>query len=252
MRGILLHTFYSAKRDKLVLGLLFAMVIGSFIAAFLGSTSLVENDQMRVIYSATICRYIIMIGMMVFISFHMKKLFENKEMDVMLSRIPSRSSIVIAFVTSFALVAFVVVGFAAAITMLVYLKNFVNILYWGVTVALESLIVVSFTTFFCIVMRSPSLALLMTFATYMIGRIIGNFIAYIDISSANTSLLSISEVTLKTLSIVMPRLDLFGKTDIIIHSNYDLKGFLVILAQSLVYSMFLTLLGIFDMRRKEF
>jgi len=252
MRGILLHTFYSVKRDRLITGLIVSVIFVSFIAAFLGSTAMTEPNEMRIIYAAASARFVSMIGIMVFISFHMKKLFENKEIDVMLSRIPSRTSIVISFVTSFILVGDAI-SFATTLIMgFVYMQNLVNILYWGMTLALESIIVVAFTTFFSIVMRSPSLGMLMTFATYFIGRVIGNFVAYIDLSRVHASFVYAAEVFIKIISVIMPRLDLFGKTEIIVYGAYDLKSSGIMLFQAILYSVFITFLGILEMQRKEF
>lgn len=252
MRGIILHTIFSARRDRFIFGLLIGMIMAVLISSFLGGTALVESEEMRVIYAATSCRFIIMIGLMVFISFHIKRLFENKEMDVFLSRVPARSSIILSLVTAFVLISFVIIAQATVILMLVYMQNILNILYWGLTLCLEALIVVSMSVFFSVVIRSATLGLLISFAGYLLSRVIGNFVAYIDISGFHFSFNGIIEAILKIASIVIPRLDLFGKTGVIVYSDYNLSSFSVLIAQAAIYSVFIISCAIFDMRTKEF
>jgi len=252
MRGIFLHTLYSARRDKFMFGLLLGMIFASLIGAFLGSTSLVEPAQMRVVYTCATCRFIIMIGMMVFISFHIKRLFENKEMDVFLSRVPSRSSIVLSFIASFVLISFAIIAQSVIIVSIIYMQDIVNILVWGFSLMLEAIIVVSIATFLSIVIRSSTLGLLLSFATYFLSRVVGNFIAYINLSGAKFSLNSITEVLLKILSIVIPRLDLFGKSDFIVYGSYSGSIFVTLISQAIIYSLLITTLTIMDMRKREF
>ena len=252
MRGIILHTIYSARRDRFIFGLLIGMIISVLISSFLGGTALVESDQMRVIYSASACRFVIMIGLMVFISFHIRKLFENKEMDVFLSRVPSRASIIISLFTAFTIIGFVVIAQAVLVLMLIYMQNIVDILYWGLTLCLEGLVVISMSVFFSVVIRSATLGLLISFAGYLLSRVIGSFVAYIDIAGVNFSFNSIIEMVLKITSVVIPRLDLFAKSSIIIYSDYNLSSFGILLAQSLVYTAFIISCAILDMRTKEF
>ncbi|WP_146821067.1 hypothetical protein [Candidatus Deianiraea vastatrix] len=252
MRGIFLHTIYSARRDRFIIGILFGMIIASIIAGFLGSTSIVESDQMRVIYASATCRFIIMIGMMVFISFHIKRLFENKEMDVFLSRIPSRASIIYSFVSSFLLISFVLIAQAVFIMCVIYMQDFVNIMYWGLTLMLEAAVVVTMSLLLSIAIRSSTLGLLMCFGGYFISRVIGNFVAYIDMSKAGLSFNSITEVILKILSVIIPRLDLFAKSDFIVYGSYSLTSTGILLAQAICYSIFITFVAIFDIRMREF
>ncbi len=233
-------------------GMLIGMIIAVLLSSFLGSTALVESEQMRVIYSANACRFVIMIGLMVFISFHIKRLFENKEMDVFLSRVPSRSSIIISLFSAFSLAALAVIGQAVLVLMLIYMQNLVDILYWGLTLFLESLVVVSMAVFFSVVIRSATLGLLISFAGYFLSRVIGSFVAYIDISGINFSFNSIIEMILKVMSIVVPRLDLFGKSSIIVYSDYNFTSFGVLLAQSLIYTALIVTCAILDMRTREF
>lgn len=252
MRGIILHTIYSARRDKFLVGILLGMIFVSLISGFLGSTALTEGAEMKAIYASNACRMVVMIGMMVFISFHIKRLFENKEMDVFLSRVPSRASIVLSFLSAFYLVAIVAICQAILILSLIYMQNFVNILIWGFTLMLEAMIVVVITTFFAMVIRSSTIGLLLCFAAYILCRVIGNFVAYIDVAKVSLSFHSITEVLLKILSVLIPRLDLFGKSSLIIYSEYGWKLIGILLLQSVVYSVFISLCTILDMRTREF
>jgi len=252
MRAILLHTLYSARRDKFLTGILIGMIVAAILGSVLGSTAIIENDEMRAIYAASACRFISIIGIMVFISFYIKKLFENKEMDVFLSRMPSRTKIVSSFFNAFIVISTALVVQSMVIVYLIYLHNIVNVLIWGMSLMLEIIIVTSFSLFFSIVIRSSTVGLMMCFAAYFLSRVIGSFVAYIDVTGFYLSFNSVIEVFLKITSVLIPRLDLFSKTDIIIYGNYSLSSFGILILQTFIYSIFLLLCSIFDMRCKEF
>ena len=71
----------TAFRDLLFFGLLAAIVLAGVLSATLGSTAMVETEAMTVTYSAASARIILMIGLIVFISFHVRHAFDQKEID---------------------------------------------------------------------------------------------------------------------------------------------------------------------------
>jgi hypothetical protein len=249
MKPIILHTLFSAKRDKLLIGLIAGVLISMFISAFLGSIALTESAEMRIVYSAMSTRLLMMVGVMIFISFHVRRLYENREMDVFLSRIKSRSSLVFAFFWSFVTVMIIGIVIACVALTILSPSRFLNIMGWGVTLLLEGYIVIAFSLFFSLSMNSATVSLLSVFGAYFVSRIIGSFVAYIHIT-ANHSLYSILEGLLKVVSVLIPRLDLYGKTSFALYGNFE--NITIMICQSLVYTGLLLWATNHDFKKREF
>lgn len=131
MRGIISHTLFSAKRDKLFVGMMFAIIFSVLLSGFLGKTCLAEGDEMRMVYSSVAARTIIILGLMVFISFHIRRLFDNKEIEMFLSKSISRKSILYSFFCAF-IVMSVILIVPVLFIMSIFLKvKLVGLIYWG-------------------------------------------------------------------------------------------------------------------------
>ena len=86
------YVLLTATRDRLFIGLLVGILVAAYISSVLGSTAMLEPEQMTLSFTAASARVIIMIGIIVFIGFHMRNAFDAKEIDVLLSRPISRTS----------------------------------------------------------------------------------------------------------------------------------------------------------------
>jgi hypothetical protein len=80
MRYLLL----TALRDKLFFALPTGVVMITALSLFLGGTSLVEQQEMAVVYSAGLGRIYIMVGLILFICFHVRRSFENREIEMLI------------------------------------------------------------------------------------------------------------------------------------------------------------------------
>lgn len=256
MYGIILQILKSAKKDSLFLGMTIATIIVTMISFFLGATALVEEWEMKVVYAAGFSRLVLMLGMIVFISFYVKRLFENGEIEVILSRPISRTKIVLSIIIGFSML-FTLLMVPISLILVSILE--VKIKYcavWILTVLLEGFMVVGFSTFFALLVASSVHGLLISFAVYGTSRVIGSFVAYIHVHSVvdtvKGGLYSISEGVLKAISVVFPRLDLFGKTSWLLYGDYTMSSLLTVFAQFAVFSAVIFFAIIFDFRRKQF
>ena len=97
MQPIIRYILLTASRDWLFLGLMILIVIAAGISMFLGSTALSEQSLMQVAYISGSARLILIIGMILFICFHIRRSFDNREIEFNLSRPISRSKFVLAY-----------------------------------------------------------------------------------------------------------------------------------------------------------
>ena len=99
------YILITALRDWLFLGLVVSILFATAISATLGSTAFLEEREMTLTFSAGSSRIILMVGLIVFVCFHIRNAFDTKEIDVILSRPISRTNLVIAYWLGFAFVA---------------------------------------------------------------------------------------------------------------------------------------------------
>src|SRR5271155_3737620 len=91
------YILITALRDWLFIGLLAGILLATAVSATLGSTAFIEEKEMTVTFAAGAARLILMVGMIVFVCFHIRNAFDTKEIDVILSRPISRSNLVISY-----------------------------------------------------------------------------------------------------------------------------------------------------------
>jgi hypothetical protein len=77
MRTNIRYILTTAMRDRLFIGLLLAVAAAAYISSVLGSTAMLEPQQMTLAFTAASSRLILMVGMIVFIVFHVRAAFEN-------------------------------------------------------------------------------------------------------------------------------------------------------------------------------
>jgi ABC-type transport system involved in multi-copper enzyme maturation permease subunit len=234
--------------------MIFGIAIAVLLSSFLGKTSLAEEQQMKIVYSAVSARTIIMLGTMIFICFHIRRLFDNKEIEMFLSKSISRQAILFSLFISFFLMSIVLVMPIVTIFATIIKADQVGLIYWTLSLFYELTIVIAFSLFFSLLMNSATISLLMSIGAYVISRLIGTFIVYINIERniQQKSLFGFTEIILKSLSVLMPRLDLFTKSSWLVYGSIKVNSFGLLLAQALIYSALILFAASFDLRRKEF
>ena len=260
MNTTIKYIFLTAIRDWLFIGLSGAILLAVGISFFLGGTALVEQGQMIVVYATGAARVILVIGLIVFVCFHVRRSFENREVEVILTKPVSRSSFVFSYWAGFAMLAVIVV---IPLTILVFLMmdvNFFGMLIWSLSLIFESLIVVAFALACSLMLQSAVSSVMVSFGFYFIARMMGFFTAIIDKPAIlrDVSWAWVMENVLTATSIVLPRLDLFGNSKWLVYgvgsdANLWLWDSLpVFVVQSIVYVPLLLLMAIFDFKRRQF
>lgn len=255
MHSIIRYTLITAKRDWLFLGLFVILTAAIAISLFLGSTALVEQKQMAIAYASGASRLIVIIGLTLFVCFHVQRSFENRELEVMLSRPISRA----AFVLSYWL-GFVVLGISVAVPLIFALwavtpLNTIGLLYWGTSLIFEIAIILAFALLSALILQRAVTSVLSTFGFYAMSRMMGFFTATITVPpllKGSTDSNGIIQFILEAISIVFPRLDLYGKSAWLIYGIENAEDLWIFQVQSLIYIPLLLAVAIFDFQRKQF
>ena len=248
MKTTIRYVLLCALHDRLFYGLLALIIAIAGIANVLGGTAFLEYPEMIITFTASASRLVLVITAIVFVCFYIKSSFDHKHMDVMLSRPVSRDHIVLSHWLGFAVVSTLMVLPILCILMLFDTIHMVGVLWWSISMILELWIVVAFALFASLIMKSAVISVLASLAFYTLSRMIILFIMTAERSS-NMPLL---RELLDSVLLVMPRMDLFSKSEWLIYGSVKGLHMDYIILQTLLYTSFLSVMCMLDFRKKQF
>lgn len=253
MLAIIKYALLTAIRDKLFQGLIAALLIAVGVASFTGGIPIIENKEMSLTIAASSIRIILVAGLIVFISFYVRRLFETREIEVIVTKPISRPKIITSYFCAFSIVGIIISLFS--ITILAVLRPETHLLlFWGVSLIAEILMVVAFTLAFAFFTNSAFIAVISSFGFYIVTRLIGFFVTFITPTYTHFqySLRNIFEKILYYISAVFPRMDLYAHSEWLVRGITDFTKYFIPLAQTTIYIPFILLICIYEFRKREF
>ncbi|CAK8162540.1 putative ABC transporter permease [Candidatus Xenohaliotis californiensis] len=255
MRGsVVRYAFITSIRDSLYLGVFAILLIAIGVSYFLGSTALVEKHEMTLSYIAASTRIIAQAGLVLFVAFHVKRMFDNKEIDFIISRPISRFNFILAYWLSLIFIASIIIAPIGLFISMITTVNTKGLIYWTVSVFFESIIMMAFTFLAAMLLKSSTVAVLVACCFYISSRMMGFFIALDEgnlLLGGGLFYRSLYNI-LQFIAVVMPRLDLFGKSEWLLYGVKNMKDILFYQIQSFVYIPLLLAISFFDITRKDF
>ena len=254
MSSILKYILLTALRDWLYVGLFIILMTAFGLSYVLGSTALVEQDQMSIVYIAGSSRMILVVGIILFVCFHIRRSFDNKEVEFILSKSISRHKFIFSYLLGFIIVSLIVL-LPVIILLLFADTNKIGLFYWSLSLLFELLIIMTFSILASLILRSSVVAVLASLGFYIISRMMAFFVLTAKIPQninevANTQLFLKS--FLKFLSAIFPRLDLFAKSDWLIYGMSGVSDIYIIIAGSLIYIPLMIFMSFYDFSKKQF
>lgn len=255
MNSIIRYTIITALRDWLLLGLILMIVAAYGMSVFMGSTALVEQQEMALAYFAGSSRIIMVIGMVVFVCFHVRRLFDNREIELLLSKPISKIKFIIAYWLGLSLISFVVIAPVILIFMSLFKASSFGLFLWTSSVLCEIFLIIGFAMLASLIMRSAVSAVMSSFAFYLVCRLMGFFSAAL---MADHNMLASGTIghymsyIIKPISVMVPRLDLFAKSSWLIYGTEPGTDIWVYPVQTFVFAGVILSIAIFDFLRKEF
>lgn len=248
------YILLTALRDWLFVALLFGVSLATAISIAMGGTALLEPEQMTLAFSAASARAILMIGLIVFVCFHIRSGFDTKEIDVMLSRPISRGNLVLSFWLGFSIVAILVVVPIIAIIGYVGLMSINGFALWSVSLLLEALLVVALSLFASLTLRSAVFSVLASLGFYVLSRMMGFFVATSEsgVLFENQEVNTLLRGAIDIVSVVVPRLDFFTKSEWLIYGIRSYDEIQLFLIQTAVFVPLLIVAAIIDFKRRQF
>ncbi len=248
------YILLTALRDLLFTGLLIGVVIATWLSHVLGSMAIVETREMALSFAGGSSRIILVLGLVVFVCFHIRQAFESRELDVFLSRPISRASLVVSYWLGFAYVALLLVLPTMVLIMALGTISKPGFFAWSLTLLLENWLMTAVALFAAFTLRSATSAVLVSFGVYALSRMMAFFIvtSQAGFTLGNAYIKLALTYILKVVSVIVPRLDLFGKTEWMVYGVTHPHELTLVVVQSLIFIPLLLTATAIDFSKKEF
>jgi ABC-type transport system involved in multi-copper enzyme maturation permease subunit len=247
------YILITALRDWLFVGLLVGVLIATMISATLGGTAFLEEREMTITFAAGSARLILMVGLIVFVCFHIRSAFDTKEIDVIMSRPISRSNLVIAYWLGFAFVALLLVIPVVGLIAFIGISNWPGFWGWALTLLLEAFLVVALALFSAFTLRSAVTAVMACLGFYVMSRMMAFFVVTSQSGLvAGDFKYTLMKHALELISSIVPRLDFFAKTQWLSYGFNTSQEWMLCLAQAAIFIPLLLAASIVDFKRKQF
>ncbi len=246
------YILITALRDWLFVGLIAGVLVATAISATLGSTAFIEEKEMTITFASGASRIMMMVGLIVFVCFHIRSAFDTKEIDVILSRPISRTNLVLAYWLGFSLVALLLVLPVVGILAAIGPTDWTGFVSWSFSLLLEAMLVVALALFSAFTLRSAVTSVLACMGFYVLSRMMAFFVFTVESPMFNDLKYIALKYTLIAISAVVPRLDFFAKSEWLSYGLRSDAEWQMVVLQVLIFVPLLLLATIADFRRKQF
>lgn len=252
MKSIFKYILKNALRDRLYIGVFLALALSFALSIFLGSSMLVEQKESSAAFIAGSCRVIIIFGMILFVCLSVSRAFENKEIEFILSKAISREKFILGYFAGFAIAALLILIILAFAIFAVTQSDSLATFAWLGSLTLEIFITIAFALLTSLILKNPLSAIMASCGFYILSRLMGIFI--ISLQSTNNIILQqkFSQIIIKIISLIFPRLDLFAQSSWLNYGIADLQILNIIALQSLIYIALLLFMSFYDFKQKQF
>lgn len=253
MIAIARYILLIALRDRLFLGMILGVIAVSYLSFVLGSTALAEESQTAITLAAGTSRFVIALGLMVFVCFHIHLAFDSREMDVQVARPISRTTLVLGYFAGFAVIALALCLPLIAVLALMQPVSWSGFAAYAISLYLEAVMAASFAMFAAFTLKSAVNAVMASCAFYVLSRLMGFFLIMLFNHAvfANKTLHIVSSSAVDIASYAVPRLDFFAQSAWL-HYGAKSHEWLLFGAQSLIFIPLLICATMLDIRRKAF
>ncbi|MCB9995978.1 MAG: hypothetical protein H6869_06020 [Rhodospirillales bacterium] len=246
------YVLTAALRDKLVLSLFILMTVGASMAIFLGSAAVVEANEFSVIFAAAGLRLAGVIGLVLFIVFYLRRAFDTKDVEFLLSRPVSKVSYLLSHSVGFMTLACLAAVFVFVTVCLIAPQAIgTGHVLWGLSLVAEYIILANAALFFAMVLPSAATGALAIFALYFLGRMIGQILGIIH-AGADVAGFNILSTIMEWISLIVPRLDLLAQSSWLVYGSDQTVGYGFVLLQGGLYAFLAVMAAMVDLSRRQF
>jgi ABC-type transport system involved in multi-copper enzyme maturation permease subunit len=254
MKTIIYFIFLNAIRDRLFSAIIALLLLVTGISMALAETVMVERPETSIALSAGMARIIVNIGIALFVCFQVRGFYDSKEIEVMLTRPISRLRLCLGLLLGFSLVATILNLILASILFCFELGRTQSSLIWIFSLIMEGWIVVAISLFASVCNKGFVTSVLTCFSFYVLGRLMAFLVAtaHARVNFESVIVHRIMRYTIDTISVVIPRLDLFADTDWLVYGIKNYENIIFFSAQTAIFIPFMLCITLIDFKRKQF
>lgn len=249
------YVLTAAVRDKVFLAFLIMLAVGASLSLFFASSAVIEKDQFAIIYMGGGLRIISALGLVLFVVFHMRRSFDTRDVEFLLTRPLPRPVFLLSHAAAFSIIA-VVTGLAVAGTIAVWARNLPDLSglpLWTLGLCLELVIVANVALFFSMVLSSPVSGGLACLGFYVLARLMGQLLLITKIGISEMPVVHVFQLIMRFLSIFIPRFDLLLQSNWLIYGvSHGSVGYGFLLGQGVVFLSMVLLAALFDLQKRQF
>jgi hypothetical protein len=255
VRATFRYVLLTAVRDRFPVAILVALLAMTAASFLVSASTLEEGRQTGLAFASELYRTVLVLGLVIFVSFHVRGLHESREIEAILTRPVSRASFVVAYYGAFAALAAVLALLTAPLLAAVLGASGAGLGQWEASMVLESWIVVALALFCAMALGSGTAAVLVALGLYVLGRTAQYFLAIASSGSGASSMEGVnrgSEAIMSVIATVMPRIDLFGQSRWLIYGPGGDWGVGILLLQAAIYIPLLLIATVRDLHVRRF
>ena len=246
------YTLLEALRNRLPWLALILVAAGLVFTQFLDQVAITESNQIQAALLAAVVRVGAVFMLASFVVTSMVREFNDKVMELLLSRPLRRSSYFFGKLAGYASVAL-----ALALISSLPLALFApapRVALWGLSLACELLVVTAFALFCVLSLTQVLSALAAVAGFYLLSRSIGALQIMAanplpDVPSMGQQLVNF---IIDAIAFLLPSLDRMTQTGWLIYSAPPAAELMLLLAQTAVYVVLMCGAALFDLQRKNF
>lgn len=246
------YVLLGAVRDKLVQSMFAVLAVCVSLSIFFGSSSLIEKQHFTVVFASGALRLSSILGLILFVVFFIRRSFENKDVEFILSRPVSRLQLISAYSVSFSIIG-LFLGLICGFLVIALAPDLLSQGHylWILSICAENIIMVNVALFFAMVLTSSAAGAMAAFGFYILARMMGQILGIIDANLAGKNI-ELLEYLMQGISVFMPRLDLLGQTSWLIYEMDGTIGAGFIILQSVVFIALILSACLIDISRRQF
>ena len=245
------YVLLAAIRDKLIISMVISLILSASLSLFFGSSAIIEQDIFTLVFASSALRIVGVFGLVTFVIFFVRRSFEHKDIEFLLSRPIGRVKLIFSYGFAFSLMACVVsmcvIAVVVSIAPHLFSQDFV---IWGFSIFIENVIMVNVALFFAMYISSAASASMVTMGFYILGRMMGQLLGIVDSALVDSN--GVLAMALQFVSVVTPRFDLLAQSSWLIYGVNEQLSLVFVVSHGLIFSTLVLLAASLDLTRRQF
>jgi len=240
------YTFFEAVRDRLFILLIVGLVCAFGLSQFIGELAITETQQIQVALLGSGLRLFAIFTIGLFVVTSMVREFNDKGLELLLSNPIPRASYYLGKLSGFSLICFVLV-FLIGLEIAVYTPINISII-WSISLLCEIFIIITLSILCLITFSNITIAFSLVFLFYLLARNIEaiQLISRSPILETNTISQDLINTVIDCIAYLLPNFNSFTKTEWLVYHNVTYNDLLIIMGQTLIYTIFISGAALFD------